>query len=1251
MGIFGKGGGGLFGSLLGIALAFTTGGLSVAFSTLATYASIGFTIGNLIAPPEFDEADEEFVNPEVKEGQSVPLIFGKHRTRGIISYFDATQVRKEDLGDFDKLYWGPMQVIVCICEDYPVNDPAGSMYLPGYTVGPTEGTQEETDGLFGSKGLPEGTFIGYQSDSGRQMSVRALEEDGEHVGAFGFFVHKAGVAHLAKSFSGDQKALASALGGYESQYNSKSQTYTTQFTVDLVYKGWPQVFWGGKPVDTWETFSDPNWSPNTYIPYNTDWEDKVDSIPMADSWSDQIPPNKNLLSLASPVWPLGKNTSSAPSWIYEVEGVYPSEPGALFVEILTNKLWGMGLDPITGVNQTTFTDPLYSSFQDANAGVTGDNYAINASIQSQSAKTLVEKMNFHVGTIVREDHLGRLELLAIRSLADGPTFTAQNYIDWIDAGAPDTGGTYQPGFPVLYEVHDEDGSSVQVSNQLWSGAYTSFIAKYKNGADNFSSASVVSRNNATENLLGFTREKSWTFNMFTDRQSVEKRLTQLANQNARPDMRLRMDLPSSYIGIRVGDGIKVWDSRSGLDGVYMRVGSVDLSKVATNQVSVECVLDHESLYDKNLLSIDVEVPAQGQEPEIPDDPHDPNGMSAHPDFWAHNLSYEDASATGTNDKKTHIYVGQGNAQQVAHRDFSIEGTLNPFVGVPVPGIAKGTQTSESWGVQFTTLTDIAEDDFSHALYENCLFLQLVGYTDQDLSALLITKTGSNWETDPTVLVVSGRPYNVPKSTESENVTEVMRYRGLEHVAGDIYCLRNLVRQANKERAPRWVVGTEVWITDLTEVQKDPTLPYDLFPNRSLAGPKSDAGVDEGSHRVRMFTQSVTLDVVAGEEEGTGFIQPETEGLSKTFDALNSQFFSGPSYLESKIPPMAPCTAVRVGDIPKGKGLWFRANLDGVTNLLPDAFDLSSWTSILGTLTPNDAGLNYAEGNSAMTTFNFTSAAGLTSTLRETVTSGLTDTVTYSVCFLIYKISGVSTTFNAKLSATGATDASLNLDWDTGVVSSVLGSASAYDMGNGTFRVFMSSTRTGGNDLDLNLFFSNVAASFVINKVAVGEVLLYEGSTEALYSEKDWLIQFQPTGLLGGIGDQSLVVGGNAASAWGTFVDDADEDDTSDTFPESRGTYKVFATIESPQGPHANITLSGASDETVTIGAGDPWPTMVVSDSDMAAAGSSDAPSLVSHFHPKQVIFSVAKQGTGGNYGVAAKVHKKTPWPQAFIYKA
>lgn len=1252
MGLGGKKGGGIWGMIIAVTLAILIpGSAAVTLPTLAAAASIGYTLGNLLYPPEFEEDEEEYTSPEVDEGTPVPLIFGHHRTRGIISYFDKTRIKKRSYDDGTKYFWGPMQVIVCICEVYPVDDPYGSLWW---------GTGYKSNNF-------DDLYTDSKDEYAQSLSVSTSPDDGEPPTQFSWFLsgkkfdnlndlvikaaESASQTEFSPTYLPEDKA-AIIFGVIESYLKTTgSGNYTeiisTQFTGELLTKSWPQISWGGKPVDTYATFEDPEWAPNTYMPKGSKYEFKTSKQNFSGYWSDKISPLKNMLTLSSPVWYLGKNVSTAPNVMYEVSGIYPSEPGALFLEILTNQLWGMGLDLETAINDKTFTRTAKGGVGSFQVAMADDRFKINASIREQSAKSLIEKMNFHLGTILREDVHGRLELLAIRSLTDYGTYSQEDYSSWLEGGAPDTGGSYIPGFPVLYEVYAGDPISIQVSNQLWSTTFSSFTGTYKKADSNFSKASVVVRNNAAENMLGFSREKSWAFNMFTDVNSVSKRLLQLSNEKSRPGMTVRMSLPASYANIRKGDGMKVWHSDSGLDGVYLRVASVEFPKIGVNEVSVECVLDYASLYDKNLLTLDVQVPDQGKEPAIPDDPADPLGIFAHPDFWNHNLSYDDASSTGTNDKKTHIYVSQGNSQQVSHKDFSAEGPLNPYSGVPVPSVAKGAQNYTNWGVQFRTVSPLGEDDYSTALDGNYLILNLAGYEGQDLSSLLATKTDNNWETDNTVMIISGRPFLDPFSESSENVTEIIRFRTLEHMSGSFYRVENLARRANKERAPSWPIGTGVWIADLSEVYKDGSLPYDMFPNRSLAKARGDAAISEGSQRVRMFTQSVTLPDAVGEEEGSGFIQAETEGLSITFDALNSQFFSGTEYLDAKIPPMVSCSAVRVGDILAGKGLWFRANLDGVTNLLPDAFDLSGWTLNGVAETPGIAGLGYAPVNFAMSTLDWNFGIGAFQQAIYSITSGISAGLTYSMVFQVRREAGDTDVFSVNFDG-GSGTSSVSIDWDTGVVTTS-GTAQAYDMGNGTFRCHLETVVSGSSPISVNMFF--YGSSSIQKKVAFGEVLIYEGSAEALYSEKDWLVQFLPMGEYGGIGDQSIALGTGGASEWGTFLDDDDEDDISTNQVGSQGTYKVFAKFYADGFTSPDLSLTSASTYEVTVSGGDPWPTMVISDSDLAAAGSKDDPLLANDFHPKQLEFRVAKQGAGSNYGVPYVATVKSPWAQSFLFKS
>jgi hypothetical protein len=244
--------------------------------------------------------------------------------------------------------------------------------------------------------------------------------------------------------------------------------------------------------------------------------------------------------------------------------------------------------------------------------------------------------------------------------------------------------------------------------------------------------------------------------------------------------------------------------------------------------------------------------------------------------------------------------------------------------------------------------------------------------------------------------------------------------------------------------------------------------------------------------------------------------------------------------------------------------------------------------------------------------------------------------------------GDSAVFEVSFSGTGSGDSNIQITWATGAIATV-GTASAYDMGNGTYRIFMTTTRTSGNDLDISLFFHTSNAN--TKRVAIGEILIYQGTTEALFTEDDWLVQFSPMGTYGGIGDQSIAPGTGGASEWGTFLDDDDEADIATNQVGSRGTYKVTARYRDKDGPSTPLTLSVASTEEITIGSGDQWPTMLVSNTDMIAAGISDAPSLASHFHPKQLEFLVAKQGSLSNYGVPATAIVKARWSPYMLFDA
>jgi hypothetical protein len=239
MGVFGKNGGGLFGSLLGIGLAFMTAGASLA--VFAQYAAIGFTIGNLLAPPEFDDEPEEFLAPEVKEGATIPLVVGRQRVRGVITYFAETHVKSEKSGDFQKNYWAPMQIAVCICEKYPVDDPYGSLYLPGFSEG--------------------GVLAGYHTNltsslHDTHIGVQAYENDGEPWTVFNYFTIKVGDSFntFVADFAGDVSALIEAIEAYEQDEYHSSENFETAYSFDLVTKGWPQVSWGGNSIYQFDVF-------------------------------------------------------------------------------------------------------------------------------------------------------------------------------------------------------------------------------------------------------------------------------------------------------------------------------------------------------------------------------------------------------------------------------------------------------------------------------------------------------------------------------------------------------------------------------------------------------------------------------------------------------------------------------------------------------------------------------------------------------------------------------------------------------------------------------------------------------------------------------------------------------------------------------------------------------------------------------------------------------------------------------------
>lgn len=820
---------GVLGAIVGLAITAASGGTGAAlFSGLFKGLVIGYSVGTALFPPEVDktQVEDEFSSPIIEEGKQIAIGAGTFRTFGTMISFDPKKIKKirnhkykDRGGDYT---YAPLAYLLSMSEASEYDGKSLSEYDPSlYTF-----IQEDEFGNFIEDSVNFETNVVNLKPDPPYPNVQIFLPDGTPYRARPYLLYR---------LKGDaMSSLDSALRGISSwteliaklsdfrfgvQVQSvsvstgKPQLTTVTRYVDieptLLAKSFPLCSFGGDPVDFSELFHDPNWHSGEF---SGQYFSAVE--PAAIGFPDDLPPMEGAVVVASPWWYLGIDAGSIPRYEFEVANANPSNPLDFYKLVLTNKRWGLGQDESILSLKTFASDGFPSSLI-----VDDEQLAFNGKLEGTTGKSALQSMNFHLNTILRRDHLGRLELMPVRSIEDHHGTEAE-YQAWIDAGAPDTGsGGYEVGMPVLWEVKADEQFDIQISNQLWNSVGTHFTYAYRSKEHGFKTVPATSINELAFDLAGRRIDREGSFPLFGDANSAYVRMQQIQRASSRPNAVVNLKTGARFLQARIGDGIRVFSEPEDIQGTIYRIMKIKDAPMGSIGREFECVLDMDSLYRELSHNFYINPPPAGNSSNAADSPQDPQAIGLLPISYDSVFSRRDNSAPeydpwpdnlgeppGLFRYQQYVPIAKGRAlsgQLQGTRYGILEGKLAPSPGeVAIPESAKGIsiQPASKHSELFTLVNPLSSEDHTVSLSkeEGGAPVYLLHQTYDDRQDFLqepgnpwpADKDFEQWDSDFRVLCFVGST-DIGGVGDRPGSLEIMRYKSMELVQPSLI---NLVDQ-------------------------------------------------------------------------------------------------------------------------------------------------------------------------------------------------------------------------------------------------------------------------------------------------------------------------------------------------------------------------------------------------------------------------------------------------------------------------
>ena len=283
-------------------------------------------------------------------------------------------------------------------------------------------------------------------------------------------------------------------------------------------------------------------------------------------------------------WYIGDNQTSMPTIHFVVKRhletplisqnmTNGSNPAAVIYDLLIEN----GVDPVK-IN--------LSSFNAAAQYYYNKNYGLNLKFESQTkGYEAVKKIQQYVDCVLCVDYEGKYYIKAL---------------DKNDAH--------------IMEVDENNykQESFTPHRKTWKQVPNSFIATYIDKDQDYTERTIKVINPAAMEQAGREIKNTIDLKCFIDRETAEKRLTEIRDKESYPALSIKFIANLSLATLKPGDVIRIYNEEYGINGADYRIKSIDASEIDKNEIGVELEQMVESLHD------DIYQFTTGPEWELPD---------------------------------------------------------------------------------------------------------------------------------------------------------------------------------------------------------------------------------------------------------------------------------------------------------------------------------------------------------------------------------------------------------------------------------------------------------------------------------------------------------------------------------------------------------------------------------------------------------------------------------------------------------
>lgn len=238
------------------------------------------------------------------------------------------------------------------------------------------------------------------------------------------------------------------------------------------------------------------------------------------------------------------------------DGTYGDNPASVVYDLLTDTLYGLGIDP----------DEIdLASFTDAAVYFNSKKYGVNLVVeQEQQAQAVIDKVCKMVGALLSVSIDNKLILIALNS----PAAVA----------------------PVATLTNDDVGDDFTLTEQSWDDTYNQFAAKFTQPSAvdgfnqiTFTERSLIAFNSANEMFTGTARRLDTDFIYFYDLDVASERLHEVMKNHSLPKASIRCTVGEQFFRYVPGQAITIVNTEHGINAVF-RIKHRSVPDVGSNKL-------------------------------------------------------------------------------------------------------------------------------------------------------------------------------------------------------------------------------------------------------------------------------------------------------------------------------------------------------------------------------------------------------------------------------------------------------------------------------------------------------------------------------------------------------------------------------------------------------------------------------------------------------------------------------------------